>query len=96
MGTHDFEYFSKTGSKVNSTIRTIDFIAVKHYNNYTFCSIRADGFLRSQIRLMIAASLEVAYNKATIDQIYAQLEKKSLHFRTLAKAEGLYLSNVLY
>ena len=95
-GTHDFEFFSKSGSEAKSSIRTIDFIWVKRYKNYTFCSIKANGFLRSQIRMMVGASLEVAYAKTDISQIKTQLQKQSTHFTTLAKGEGLYLSNVEY
>lgn len=92
----DFALFSKSGSGVKTTVRTIYKTRVLQYKDCTICYIQADGFLRSQVRLMIQAALEVAMGRATLEDIDNQLMKKKLRFSKPASANGLYLTGVSY
>ncbi len=90
-GTHDFVYFQKTGSNTASTTRTIyDSFAYK-YKNYTILHFKANGFLRSQVRLMCAAALSLSK-----EEITAMLEKKERYKLKPASPNGLYLSKIYY
>ncbi|MDB2562328.1 tRNA pseudouridine(38-40) synthase TruA [Sulfurimonas sp.] len=90
-GEHDFQQFMKTGSDLNSTKRVIyKSFAYKH-KKYIILNFEANGFLRSQIRLMVGALLQL--NK---DEILQQLECKNTHKVKPAPSNGLYLAKVKY
>jgi tRNA pseudouridine38-40 synthase len=95
-GTHDFEYFCKSGSNVRNFTRTIFKTSVKQIGDYTLCYFQADGFLRTQIRLMTGAAIEVALGKTDFAAISKQLNKEHKRFNKPAKSQGLYLSNIVY
>ncbi|WP_201352883.1 tRNA pseudouridine(38-40) synthase TruA [Hydrogenimonas urashimensis] len=95
-GTHDFVFFHKKGSDPGSTIRTIYRTDVERFGNYTILYLEADGFLRSQVRMIVAATLAVLEGKLTTEQIEEQLAAEARHSVLLAPANGLYLARVLY
>jgi len=91
VGEHDFKNFMKTGSDTKSSIRTIyKSFAYKH-KDYIILNFEANGFLRSQIRLMVGALL-------TLDtqQIKEKLECKYNHKVKPAPSNGLYLARIKY
>jgi len=91
IGEFDFKYFMKTGSDINSTIRVIyNAFAYKH-NGYIVLNFEANGFLRSQIRLMVGALL-----KLDSKQIKEQLDGDVNHKIKPAKCNGLYLAKIKY
>lgn len=96
QGIHDFEYFCKSGSNVKNYTREIYKTKVFGYKGYIFCSICANGFLRSQIRMMIHAAIEVSNKNSTKKDIINQLEKNQITFTKPALPQGLYLSKVIY
>ncbi|SFV75067.1 tRNA pseudouridine synthase A [hydrothermal vent metagenome] len=73
MGEHDFAYFMKNGSDVKSTIRVISKTFVYQHKGNIILYFEANGFLRSQIRLMVGALLQL--NAFEIQQ-QLSLEKK--------------------
>ncbi len=90
-GEHDFVSFSKSGSNPKTTLRTIYKTACYKYKEYIILTFEANAFLRSQIRLMVAALLEL---KAA--EIEAML-KKEQHFKLKpAPPNGLYLAKIYY
>jgi len=96
IGVHDFEFFSKTGSEPESTIREIyDIKLYKHKDTYIlkFC---ANSYLRSQIRMLVDAIMKVSAGKLDIKDIKEQLNKEKQHTWTLASPYGLYLSKITY
>ena len=96
VGKHDFNGFSKNGSEPNSTIRTI-FESYHKYHHEVHCiTFEADGFLRSQVRMMVAAAIKCAQGKLELWQLEEQLDNKHLYSVTLAPPEGLYLSHIFY
>jgi tRNA pseudouridine38-40 synthase len=91
IGEHDFAYFMKSGSDINSTIRTIYTAYAYKHNGLIILRFEANGFLRAQIRLMVGALL-----KLNAEEIQAQLLLKKKHNIKLADCNGLYLSKINY
>jgi len=91
VGEYDFKYFMKTGSDINSTIRIIYKAFAYKYKDYIILNFEANGFLRSQIRLMVASILNQDKN-----QILEKLQYKKNHKIKPAKSNGLYLAKIKY
>ncbi len=95
-GKHNFEYFKKNGSETKNFTREIKKIKALRYKDKTIIIIQADGFLRSQIRMMISAILKTYEGKLSLEQLKEQLDRKTMHSNTLSPPNGLYLSKVFY
>ena len=95
-GKHDFNLFHKTGTVTHTTVREIYHTAYKERNGYHFIYFKANGFLRSQVRMMIEAAMLCARNEMSISQLKEQLECHKRHTNRLAPAEGLYLARIVY
>ncbi len=91
VGEHDFKGFMKTGSETNSTIREVYRSFAYKHKDLIVLNFEANGFLRSQIRLMVGALLKL--NK---EQIQEQLTSSKKHKIKPASANGLYLSKIKY
>lgn len=95
-GVHDFEYFKKSGSDTGSFVREIYKTRVYNYKECTVLYFEANGFLRSQIRLMVGFLLEISNGKYTKEELAAQLARKKQFKLKPAPHEGLYLCNIKY
>ena len=96
VGEHDFDHFHKTGSVTHTTVRKIyktDYIQRNHYHYIYF---QANGFLRSQVRMMVEAAMLCARGEITLKQLMAQIECHEKHTTKLAPPEGLYLARISY
>ena len=91
IGEHNFKNFMKTGSDINSTTRVIYKAFAYKYKDYIILNFEANGFLRSQIRLMVSAIL-----KLNPDEIKEQLECKKEYKIKPAPSNGLYLAKIKY
>lgn len=91
LGEHDFRYFMKSGSDVKSTIRTIFKAFAYRYKGYIILNFEANGFLRTQIRLMVAALLSL-----NDTQIIELLQCRKKYKLKPADGNGLYLAKVKY
>lgn len=96
IGKHDFIYFQKSGSSIKTSVRHIYQAKITKLGSKTVISVIANGFLRSQIRLMVAALLEVSDRKLTLAQLREQIDTKARHTTALAAPNGLYLSHIYY
>ena len=96
VGKHDFNYFHKTGSITHTTIREIYYTKYIQRGDYHFIYYQANGFLRSQVRMMVEASMRVAQERMTLEKLTEQLKCQKKHIDKLAPPEGLYLAKVLY
>jgi len=90
-GTHDFSLFMKSGSKTTTNERTIYKAFTYRYKNYTILYFQANGFLRSQIRLMVGALLQHDAKK-----IQEMLQNTQKHKTKPAPSNGLYLAKISY
>lgn len=95
-GSHDFDYFRKTGSETHTSLREIYDARYIKRGDYHFIYFTANSFLRSQIRMMVDATMQVARNELSIEALKTQLACKERHTTKLAPAEGLYLARILY
>lgn len=77
VGTHDFVAFMKLGSDSKNTIRTITKAFCYSHKNKTIIVFKADGFLRSQIRLIVASLLKALTIENGDKLIYEALNLKS-------------------
>jgi len=97
IGTYDFQYFCKTGSTPHSTIRTV--YKTKYYTHNRDLHIimfQANGFLRSQVRMMIAAAMQYAQGEITLHTLQMQVKHEKKSQSSLASPEGLYLAKIIY
>jgi tRNA pseudouridine38-40 synthase len=95
-GEHDFEYFRKTGSETYTTIRTV--YSARYYRKGTshFIYFQANGFLRSQVRMMVDAAMLCAREEVSLIELEEQINTKHKYSTNLAPPEGLYLARILY
>ena len=95
-GEHNFEQFKKSGSDTENFVREIYKTRVYNHNGYTILYFEANGFLRSQIRLMVGFLLEISAGKYTKEDLEAQLSLKKQFKLKPAPHQGLYLCNIKY
>ncbi len=91
IGEHDFKHFMKTGSDINSSTRIIYKAFTYKYKGFIVLNFEANGFLRSQIRLMVGAVLKLKEN-----QIQEQLACINNYKVKPAPSNGLYLTKIKY
>ena len=89
IGEHDFSEFMKSGSDIKSPIRELYVARAYSFRNLTLINFKANGFLRAQVRLMVANALKSV-----------QSGRKISFSRALSRIpfppNGLYLSGVSY
>jgi len=90
-GKFDFINFMKTGSEVGSTIREVYKAYAYKHKDFIVLYFEANGFLRSQIRLMVGSLISLEEQ-----EIKEQLELKTKHKLKPAKCNGLYLAKIKY
>ena len=95
-GSHDFVHFYKTGSQVHTTVRRVYRAEQRVLGAYHVIYFEADGFLRSQVRMMVAAAIRCASGEMLLEELQDQIGGSCCHTNTLAPAAGLYLARVLY
>ncbi|MDA3945063.1 MAG: tRNA pseudouridine(38-40) synthase TruA [Helicobacteraceae bacterium] len=95
-GVHDFEYFKKSGSDTINFVREIYKTRVYRHNGCTVLYFEANGFLRSQIRLMVGFLLEISAGRYMKEDLQAQLALEKQFKLKPAPHQGLYLCNIRY
>jgi len=95
-GEHDFSNFIKTGSITHTNIREIYKASYKPFNNYHIIYFEANGFLRSQVRMMVEGAMQVSLGLWSIKRLEKQLQKKEKSMTKLAPPQGLYLARIIY
>jgi len=90
-GEHNMQCFMKLGSNVTSTTRIIYKAFAYKHKDFFILYFEANGFLRSQIRLMVGALLQL-----NAKQIQEQLSSEKKHKIIPAPANGLYLAKIKY
>jgi len=95
-GTHDFGWFKKNGSITSNDIRTIHKVFIYKFKEHYIVHFSADGYLRSQIRMIMYLVLEIAKKRLPISSIAEQLGHIKRHSTNLAPPNGLYLAKIKY
>lgn len=95
-GEHNFSLFKKNGSYTKNHIRTIFDIKYYQYRNIDVVYMRGDGFLRSQVRLMVGAALSVSNGNMSLQDLQEQLLTHKRYYSYPLSPNGLYLCGVGY
>lgn len=96
VGTHDFEYFKKSGNDLEHHTRIIYRAFAYVHKGYFIIVFEGNGFLRSQIRLMVGFLLRISAGKATKEQLIEQINCVKRHSTDIAPHNGLYLTHIKY
>ena len=109
VGSHDFRMFMvgyKPGFNAVRVIRSVELDKVKISDplkefrdpvNLYRVRIEGSGFLRQMVRLMVAAAVEVAQGRLSLEQLTRAIDaKQSVPKRYAAPPHGLVLRNVIY
>ncbi|MDD2370145.1 MAG: tRNA pseudouridine(38-40) synthase TruA, partial [Sulfuricurvum sp.] len=72
-GTHNFEFFKKSGNDLEHFTRIIYRAYAYSHKGYFVLVFEGNGFLRSQIRLTVGFLLRISAGKATKEQLIEQL-----------------------
>jgi len=95
-GEHNFEMFKKSGSEVKNFQRIMYKTGIYTYRRKTILYFEANGFLYSQIRLMVGFLLKINEGKLTCKELKEQLTCKKMYNTRPAPANGLYLAKIFY
>ena len=97
IGTHFFDSFMSSGSKITDTERTVFDSCIKRNGDLIEFTVCADGFLYNMVRIMVGTLLEVISGKIKETDIIRIINARD---RKLAgptvKPYGLYLKKVIY
>ncbi|MCI5968978.1 tRNA pseudouridine(38-40) synthase TruA [Helicobacter sp.] len=95
VGTHNFSAFKKQGSDEKTSVRTIFKAELREFKGFWILSFWGNGFLRSQVRLMVGFLLEIDQGNLTLKDLEAQLLGER-RYRIPIAPNGLFLSRVDY
>lgn len=89
IGEHDFSEFMKSGSDIKSPVRELYVARAYSFRNLTLINFKANGFLRAQVRLMVANALKSVQSghKISLSRALSRIP---------FPPNGLYLSSVSY
>lgn len=96
IGAHDFELFKKSGNDLDHHTRIIYRAYTYSHKGYFIIVFEGNGFLRSQIRLMVGFLLRISAGKATKEQLIEQINCIKRHSTDIAPHNGLYLTHIKY
>lgn len=95
-GEHDFSLFKKNGSFTKDCRRVVLKSLYYRHGSLDVIYIRGNGFLRSQVRLMVGAALSVSRGELSREALQEQIHAKRGHYHFPISPNGLYLCGVGY
>ncbi len=95
-GRHDFVRFKKSGSDTTRFVRTIHRARLYRHEGLDIFLFEADGFLRSQIRMMVDFLLKIGNGRLNNEDLLRQLAAGETISTDLCPPNGLYLSRIFY
>ena len=95
-GTHNFGAFCADRAEAGSTVRTVLSTDVGARGPLVRIAIRADGFLRSMVRLIVGELAEIAAGRAEPEALVERLEDPERLPGKPAPPQGLFLTHVEY
>ncbi|DAB31487.1 MAG TPA: tRNA pseudouridine(38-40) synthase TruA [Sulfurospirillum sp. UBA11407] len=96
VGIHNFGFFKKNGSDNGSDIREIYKAGAYEYKGFIIVYFLGNGFLRSQVRLMVDFALKINQGKFCNTNLKEQLELQKRYSSAKVSPNGLYLSKIYY
>jgi tRNA pseudouridine38-40 synthase len=86
-----------TGSKIESTVRTVTRSEWSREANLLYYDVSANGFLYNMVRILVGTMLEIGSGNLPVNAISHALETKNrLDAGPTAPAHGLMLMRVVY
>lgn len=95
-GRHNFALFKKQGTPSRDCVREILQSYVYRYDDFLVLHLRANGFLRAQVRLMLGAAFSYGRAELSKQQLQAQIDAKIQSYTMPLSPNGLYLCGVGY
>jgi len=96
-GEHDFAAFMSSGSKIESTVRTVTESFWEQSGPFLFYYVSANGFLYNMVRILVGTMLEIGVCSRPQDSILHAFETKNRSDAgPTAPAHGLTLVRVVY
>ncbi len=97
VGKQDFASFMAAGSKIESTVRTVQYCTVEREGELLTIRIAADGFLYNMVRIIAGTLMDAACGKLDAAGMAAIIAAKDRSAAGLtAPPDGLYLNKVVY
>ena len=95
-GEHDFSFFKKSKGGTKSSVRIVYKTRFYRYKDFYIFYFEANGYLRSQIRMMVSFLLDISNGKLTKKDLKEQLLLKKRHSTDIVIPNGLYLAKIKY
>lgn len=97
QGTHDFLSFKAADGETITSVRTINKIRVWKRGRYLFIMIKANGFLKNMVRIIVGTLVEIGTGKRDWQSLAAILAAGDRKMAGItAPAMGLMLRTVYY
>ncbi len=96
LGTHDFTVFTVADCETKTKVRTITTFQIAQHASLLQLYFTGNGFLRYQVRTMVAALLEMNRGRLAITMPELMLSQRRAVIRGTAPAKGLTLVSVEY
>lgn len=96
LGEHDFSAFCGNPRFKKSTVRFIRSLQICRQDGELRITVTGNGFLHSQVRIMVGTLIEVGKGSRSPESIPALFGGKRAEAGFLAPPEGLYLQEVTY
>lgn len=97
LGENDFSSFRAAQCQSLTPYRNIHHLNVMRQGKYIIVDIQANAFVHHMVRNIVGSLLEVGSNKKPVEWIEWLLQQKNRQLAApTAKAEGLYLVQVIY
>lgn len=96
LGTHDFTVFTVTDCETKTRVRTITTFQLAQHASLLQIYFTGNGFLRYQVRTMVAALLEINRGRLAMTMPELIRSQRRAVIRSTAPAKGLTLMSVEY
>ena len=95
IGSHDYQNF--VSGKRDNYVSTIYDIKLTHYDNIIEIEFRGIGFYRYMVRHLVGAIIDAGKHRVELEDIKYLLDHPEYDKKlSVAKPEGLYLTNIKY
>ncbi len=96
-GTHDFLSFKAADGETVTSVRTINNVRVWKRGRYLFIVIKANGFLKNMVRVIVGTLVEIGAGKREWQSLAAILDARDRKMAGItAPGKGLVLRRVYY
>lgn len=95
-GEHDFINYCKYNKAYTNTKRRLFKSLCYAHKGYHIITLEANGFLHSQVRMIVHDAFKFAQGKIELEDITQKLNSNTTKRKNLAPPNGLYLAKVFY